>query len=83
MDLQSGGDASVKASPVVDRADDLDAVGLRDDLVVLAEARGDVDDAGALLGRDEVAESVSLRSKGAVALAILARVASLLSQGAP
>jgi phosphopantothenoylcysteine decarboxylase/phosphopantothenate--cysteine ligase len=36
-----------------------------------------------LLGRDEVAESVSLRSKDAVALAILARVASLLSQGAP
>ncbi len=36
-----------------------------------------------MLGRDGVAESVSLRSKEAVALAILARVASLLSQGAP
>jgi phosphopantothenoylcysteine decarboxylase/phosphopantothenate--cysteine ligase len=36
-----------------------------------------------LLGRDGVAESVSLRSKEAVAMAILARVASLLSQGAP
>jgi phosphopantothenoylcysteine decarboxylase/phosphopantothenate--cysteine ligase len=36
-----------------------------------------------LLGRDGVAESVSLRSKEAVAMAILARVASLLSRGAP
>jgi phosphopantothenoylcysteine decarboxylase/phosphopantothenate--cysteine ligase len=36
-----------------------------------------------LLGRDEVAETVSLRSKEDVAMAILARVASLLSQGAP
>jgi phosphopantothenoylcysteine decarboxylase/phosphopantothenate--cysteine ligase len=36
-----------------------------------------------LLGRDGVAETVSLRSKEAVAMAILARVASLLSQGAP
>jgi phosphopantothenoylcysteine decarboxylase/phosphopantothenate--cysteine ligase len=35
-----------------------------------------------LLGRDEVAETVSLRSKEDVAMAILARVASLLSQGA-
>jgi phosphopantothenoylcysteine decarboxylase/phosphopantothenate--cysteine ligase len=36
-----------------------------------------------LLGRDGVAQPVSLRSKEAVAMAILARVASLLSQGAP
>jgi phosphopantothenoylcysteine decarboxylase / phosphopantothenate---cysteine ligase len=36
-----------------------------------------------LLGRDGVADTVSLRSKEAVAMAILARVASLLSQGAP
>jgi phosphopantothenoylcysteine decarboxylase / phosphopantothenate---cysteine ligase len=36
-----------------------------------------------LLGRDEVAETVSLRSKEDVAMAILARVAALLSQGAP
>ncbi len=36
-----------------------------------------------LFGRDGVAETVSLRSKEAVAMAILARVASLLSQGAP
>jgi phosphopantothenoylcysteine decarboxylase/phosphopantothenate--cysteine ligase len=36
-----------------------------------------------LLGRDGLTESVSLRSKEAVAMAILARVASLLSQGAP
>jgi phosphopantothenoylcysteine decarboxylase/phosphopantothenate--cysteine ligase len=36
-----------------------------------------------LLGRDEVAETVSLRSKEDVSMAILARVASLLSQGAP
>lgn len=36
-----------------------------------------------LLDRDEVAETVTLRSKAAVALAILTRVASLLSQGAP
>ena len=36
-----------------------------------------------LLDRDEVAETVSLRSKEAIALAILTRVASLLSQGAP
>jgi phosphopantothenoylcysteine decarboxylase/phosphopantothenate--cysteine ligase len=36
-----------------------------------------------LLGRDEVAERVSMRSKEAVSLAILTRVASLLSQGAP
>ncbi len=36
-----------------------------------------------LLGRDGVAETVSLRSKEAVSYAILARVASLLSQGAP
>jgi phosphopantothenoylcysteine decarboxylase/phosphopantothenate--cysteine ligase len=36
-----------------------------------------------LLGRDGVADAVSLRSKEAVAMAILARVASLLSQGAP
>jgi phosphopantothenoylcysteine decarboxylase/phosphopantothenate--cysteine ligase len=36
-----------------------------------------------LLSRDGVTESVSLRSKEAVAMAILARVASLLSQGAP
>ena len=35
-----------------------------------------------LLDRDEVAETVTLRSKAAVALAILTRVASLLSQGA-
>jgi phosphopantothenoylcysteine decarboxylase/phosphopantothenate--cysteine ligase len=35
-----------------------------------------------ILGRDGVEESVSLRSKEAVAMAILARVASLLSQGA-
>jgi len=33
-----------------------------------------------VLGRDGVGESVSLRSKEAVALAILARVASLLSK---
>jgi phosphopantothenoylcysteine decarboxylase/phosphopantothenate--cysteine ligase len=33
-----------------------------------------------LLGRDGVAESVSLRSKEAVAMAILARVASLLTK---
>jgi phosphopantothenoylcysteine decarboxylase/phosphopantothenate--cysteine ligase len=36
-----------------------------------------------LLGRDEVAEHVSLRSKEAVAVSILTRVASLLAQGAP
>jgi phosphopantothenoylcysteine decarboxylase/phosphopantothenate--cysteine ligase len=36
-----------------------------------------------VLGRDGVAQPVSLRSKEAVAMAILARVASLLSQGAP
>jgi phosphopantothenoylcysteine decarboxylase / phosphopantothenate---cysteine ligase len=36
-----------------------------------------------LFGRDEVAETVSLRSKEDVSMAILARVASLLSQGAP
>jgi phosphopantothenoylcysteine decarboxylase/phosphopantothenate--cysteine ligase len=36
-----------------------------------------------LLGRDEVPESISLRSKEEVSMAILARVASLLSQGAP
>jgi phosphopantothenoylcysteine decarboxylase/phosphopantothenate--cysteine ligase len=36
-----------------------------------------------LLGRGAAAETVSLRSKEAVALAILTRVASLLSQGAP
>ncbi len=36
-----------------------------------------------LFGRDEVAERVSMRSKEAVSLAILTRVASLLSQGAP
>ena len=36
-----------------------------------------------ILGRDGVEESVSLRSKEAVAMAILARVASLLSQGDP
>ncbi|HEY5439143.1 MAG TPA: phosphopantothenoylcysteine decarboxylase, partial [Acidimicrobiales bacterium] len=36
-----------------------------------------------LLGRDEVAERVSMRSKEAVSLAILTRVASLLSRGAP
>ncbi len=36
-----------------------------------------------LLGRDEVAERVSTRSKEDVSLAILTRVASLLSQGAP
>jgi phosphopantothenoylcysteine decarboxylase/phosphopantothenate--cysteine ligase len=36
-----------------------------------------------LLGRDEVAEHVSLRSKEDVAMAILTRVASLLAQGAP
>jgi phosphopantothenoylcysteine decarboxylase/phosphopantothenate--cysteine ligase len=36
-----------------------------------------------ILGRDEVAERVSLRSKEAVSLAILTRVASLLDQGAP
>jgi phosphopantothenoylcysteine synthetase/decarboxylase len=35
-----------------------------------------------ILGRDGVVETVSLRSKEAVAMAILARVASLLSQGA-
>jgi phosphopantothenoylcysteine decarboxylase/phosphopantothenate--cysteine ligase len=34
-----------------------------------------------LLGRDEIAEKVSLRSKEDVSMAILARVASLLSQG--
>ena len=33
-----------------------------------------------VLGRDGVAESVSLRSKEAVAMAILARVASLLTK---
>jgi phosphopantothenoylcysteine decarboxylase/phosphopantothenate--cysteine ligase len=36
-----------------------------------------------LLDRDEVVQSVSLRSKDAISLEILARVASLLSQGAP
>jgi phosphopantothenoylcysteine decarboxylase/phosphopantothenate--cysteine ligase len=36
-----------------------------------------------LLGRDEVAETVSLRSKADISLVILTRVASLLSQGAP
>ena len=36
-----------------------------------------------LIGRDEVATFVSLRSKEAVAMEILTRVASLLSQGAP
>jgi phosphopantothenoylcysteine decarboxylase/phosphopantothenate--cysteine ligase len=36
-----------------------------------------------LLGRDGVTDTVTLRSKEAVAEAILARVASLLSQGAP
>jgi len=36
-----------------------------------------------LLGRDEIAEHVSLRSKEDVAMAILTRVASLLAQGAP
>ncbi len=36
-----------------------------------------------VLDRDGVAQPVSLRSKEAVAMAILARVASLLSQGAP
>jgi len=36
-----------------------------------------------IFGRDEVAETVSLRSKEDVSMAILARVASLLSQGAP
>ena len=36
-----------------------------------------------LLDRDEVAETVSLRAKSAIALAILTRVASLLPQGAP
>lgn len=36
-----------------------------------------------VLDRDEVATTVSLRSKEAVALEILTRVASLLSQGAP
>jgi phosphopantothenoylcysteine decarboxylase/phosphopantothenate--cysteine ligase len=36
-----------------------------------------------LWGRDEVPETVSLRSKEEVSMAILARVASLLSQGAP
>ncbi len=36
-----------------------------------------------LLDRDEVAETVSLRSKEDVAIAILTRVAALLSQGAP
>jgi len=35
-----------------------------------------------LLGRDEVPETVSMRSKEAVSLAILTRVASLLAQGA-
>jgi phosphopantothenoylcysteine decarboxylase/phosphopantothenate--cysteine ligase len=34
-----------------------------------------------LLGRDEVAQKVSLRSKEAISLEILTRVASLLSQG--
>ena len=36
-----------------------------------------------LLDRDEVAQTVSLRSKDAISLEILTRVASLLSQGAP
>jgi phosphopantothenoylcysteine decarboxylase/phosphopantothenate--cysteine ligase len=36
-----------------------------------------------LLDRDEVVQTVSLRSKDAISLEILARVASLLSQGAP
>jgi phosphopantothenoylcysteine decarboxylase/phosphopantothenate--cysteine ligase len=36
-----------------------------------------------LLDRDELAETVTLRSKSAVALVILTRVASLLAQGAP
>ena len=36
-----------------------------------------------LLDRDEVAETVALRSKEAISLAILTRVASLLTQGAP
>jgi phosphopantothenoylcysteine decarboxylase/phosphopantothenate--cysteine ligase len=36
-----------------------------------------------LLSRDGATESVSMRSKEAVAMAILTRVASLLSQGAP
>jgi phosphopantothenoylcysteine decarboxylase/phosphopantothenate--cysteine ligase len=36
-----------------------------------------------LLSRDGTTESVSMRSKEAVAMAILTRVASLLSQGAP
>ena len=35
-----------------------------------------------LLGRDEIPETVSMRSKEAVSLAILTRVASLLAQGA-
>jgi hypothetical protein len=34
-----------------------------------------------LLGRDEVATTVSLRSKDAISLEILTRVASLLTQG--
>lgn len=43
---------------------------------------GHVTNAVVLLDRDEVAETVSLRSKEEVSMAILTRVASLLTQGA-
>jgi hypothetical protein len=50
------GNLGGEPSGVVDGNDQLDAVGLTDPLVLLAEAGGEVDDPGALLGVDVVAD---------------------------